>query len=131
MTQRCIFFLTAWMVTGLCNAQLYRVHFMDKGQPGNTVDYDIPVNPDYLKEVESLSDSVYMVSKWLNYALIKSDKFPESIQQLVFVREIEKVVPLNVNYHDLAENKKDSVDPVKADKHRQWQIDTLGYQYFK
>lgn len=122
--------ILCFSVSAFVNAQLYRVFLNDKGEKSFAMDAtEWPVSGDYLAQIELKCDSIWMVSKWLNYALIEADHYPSDLLKLPFVNRIEKVEPLksvSLQLFDI-----DSINPTAVDEHRQWQMDTLGYQYFK
>ena len=134
---RYILVILCLSLTGIANAQLYRVFFSDKSGDIKTGDlYDIPVQADYINSIRMHCDSVWMTSNWLNYALIEYKEYPVDLLQYSFVKKIEEVIPLQsaslaLNEESACSHDRDSIDPTSMDEHRQWQIDTLGYQYFK
>lgn len=117
-TLRPIFIILCFYTTTWVNAQLYRVFYHEPATP-----------LEYAAIIKDHCDSVWMSSKWLNYSLIKSSGNVDQLLQFPFVDRIERVVPLGAI--SLQENLKDSVDPALIDAHRQWQLDTMGYQFFK
>ncbi len=134
---RYILFIFSFFL-GYADAQLYRVFFTDKGEIHQADLSDLPVPSHYIRTVGQHCDSVWMVSNWLNYALIESKQFPGNIADLSFVKQIEKVEPLKSTSLQSSQmtcsdgiNEKDSVDPETMNKQRQWQLDTMGYQYFR
>lgn len=116
---------------GLLPAQMYRVFFTDKGEVTTSDHSLLPVFSTYLETVRFETDSIWMTSAWLNYALVQSPEYPASLLKYKFIDRIEKVIPMQSNALQENENKKDSLDPKIADAHRQWQLDTMGYGYFK
>ncbi len=134
MTLRYILVILSIGCSGFLNAQYYRVFFSDKGENIGADFYQTPVPVRYIDEVKLHCDSVWMISNWLNYALIESEKDISTLQQLPFVDHVEKIhstqsVSLQLNEYSWLE--KDSLDPVELDEHRQWQLDTLGYSFFR
>lgn len=116
--------------SALADAQLYRVFLNDKGEITRGVDLtELPVPTQYLNSIDEHCDSIWMVSNWLNYALVESNHFPSDLLKLSFVNRIEKLEPLKSVSLQIFDN--DSMSPSAVNEHRQWQIDTLGYQYFK
>jgi serine protease AprX len=122
MTLRYIFVILSFVFSTTVQAQLYRVFFHDKGE-------DTPVNQEYLDILRSHCDSVWMHSDWLNYALVENKSEPNGLLDLGFVDRLEKVIPLSSI--PLQENKKDSMDSETLDEQRQWQLDTMGFQFFQ
>lgn len=119
------------MVVHFANGQLYRVYFIDKGE-NTMVDadfYDVPVNPSYLASVQELSDSVLLVSNWLNYALIYNTDYPYAFHGLPFIKSIEPVVhevDITITGDEGAlPGEKDDPNLLLA-----WQLDTMGHVFF-
>jgi len=53
---------------------------------------DIPINPDYIKLIESLGAEIKLKLKWLNYVVIEIDSQKISkIQSLPFVRFVQRI----------------------------------------
>lgn len=127
-TVRYILLILSICFSASAQAQLYRVYFDDKEDFQGDF-YDAPVNDHYLQIVQKNCDSLWMSSKWFNYALIENSHYPHDLLKFDFVDHIEKVEPLQSIPLQVNENK-DSVDPVAMDEHRQWQLDTMGFQFF-
>jgi serine protease AprX len=122
MTLRYILVILSFTFSATVQAQLYRVFFQEKGE-------DLPIDPDHLHKVGSYCDSVWMHSNWLNYALVENSSEPVTLLKFEFVDHIEKVeslqsIPLQVS------EKKDSADAELLHAHLQWQLDTMGFQFF-
>lgn len=128
---RYILLILSFAVSGLLNAQMVRIYFSDKGEIITGDLSSQPVYAPYLDAIRSEVDSVWMTSSWLNYALVECKGNMENLTKFSFVKSIEQVVPMQSI--SLQENnfKTDSVSPEALDRHRQWQLDTLGYPYFK
>ena len=55
---------------------------------------DLPVNPDYIAQIEGLGAEVFFKSKWFNNVLIQaSTSEVAAIEQLTFVESVEFVAP--------------------------------------
>lgn len=129
MTLRCFFIILSFVVPGLLQAQLYRVFYTDKGENiSNNV--DSPVNPNYISGISMYCDSIWMSSRWLNYSLIKNSTYPSEIENLGFVSHIETVQP-STSIELLEVNPHQKINSKTIETHRQWQLDTLGYPFFK
>lgn len=108
---------------------MYRVFYNDEGEKAEGDVSENPVSTSYIRTIALHCDSVWMTSNWLRYSLIQSKKFPSELLQFAFVNRVEKVEP--TQSISLQENEKDSLDPEAMNEHRLWQLDTLGYTYFK
>jgi serine protease AprX len=132
MTLRYIFIILSFGFYVQLPGQMYRVFY----QPGAGImdqqSEEMVVNPAYVDSVGLYCKKVWMTSNWLFYSLIETNHEPKEFLQFDFVQRIEKVEFMQqASLLSIPENEKDSVDPKIFDKHRQWQLDTLGAAYFK
>lgn len=123
-TLRYILFFLSFAVATVSHAQLYRIFYHHPVNNQNEKEYVRLCSDAIAAEV----DSVWMSSNWLHYSLVESKEYPQSLFHFSFVQSIEQVIPLQSA--SLQVSHKDSVDPAIIDKHRQWQLDTMGYQFF-
>ncbi|MBK21091.1 MAG: hypothetical protein CMP63_02065 [Flavobacteriales bacterium] len=91
--------------------------------------YDLPVNPDYVSEVASFSDSLGYRLRWFNGVTVYcSEKSILKIKQLSFVK---KVIKWKGNMEILPQAKEIKQDVVKKSPIFQWQLNTMGGELFQ
>jgi serine protease AprX len=132
MTLRCIFTLLAFLFFVNVQADRYRIFFKDKGNHiASQVAYeDQPVYQPYIDSVTTSCDSVILQSAWLNYMLVEHHEFPWFLERFSFIEKIVKVEN-EMAFILEADSIYDKVLIDDNESYLRWQLDTMGYQFFK
>ncbi|MFY0673585.1 MAG: S8 family serine peptidase [Bacteroidia bacterium] len=150
MLFRAVVFLFIVFIAQAAKADKYYIYFADKaGQTLDPYEYfntkaierrvkcrvplvqksDLPVNPNYISRIEELSDSLSVVSRWLNMVCVYANHNGiEEIRKLPFVDLVEKA-----KSRCLLLSNSDSINALGDDEKLSlaYQLNSLGYQEYK